>query len=591
MDIYDYLCPKGLADTRPDLYLISMKLFREIRKWAEAQENLFYLFLAILIVPNVVLCFTEPMPPVAKVCNVLLPFSFYYIIMCWSRNCGRSFWMLFPFLFFGAFQIVLLYLFGQSIIAVDMFLNLVTTNPNEALELLDNLIPAIAIVVLLYIPALCLATASVAKKRRVPERFIRRERKRARIALAAGVLSLVAACLFDSRYELKSDLYPANVCYNIALAFQRTAQTQRYAETSKGFTYQARASHPETDREVYVMVIGETSRAANWSVYGYSRETTPKLSHIEGLTAFCHVLTESNTTHKSVPMLMSPVTAHDFNAIYRQKGVITAFKEAGFQTAFFSNQRYNRSFIDFFGKEADTYAFIKEDGRDASRNLSDDKLLELVAAELAKNVSKQFIVLHTYGSHFNYRERYPADKAFFLPDFPVDAEVKYKDNLVNAYDNSIRYTDDFLARLIRMLQEQDTDVAMLYTSDHGEDIFDDDRRLFLHASPVPSYYQIHVPFLVWMSDGYRQNHPALFRNAETNKRKNVSSSASFFQTMLELGGIETPYRNDSLSVTNESFTERPRVYLNDHNEARTLDDIGMHEEDFDRLQAKGISFR
>ena len=106
----------------------------------------------------------------------------------------------------------------------------------------------------------------------------------------------------------------------------------------------------------------------------------------------------------------------------------------------------------------------------ANYNPSDDELLELVATELAKNAPKQFIVLHTYGSHFNYRERYPSENAFFLPDFPVDAEVKYKDNLVNAYDNSIRYTDDFLARLIGMLQEQNTDAAMLYSSDHGEDI-------------------------------------------------------------------------------------------------------------------------
>ena len=128
-----------------------MKLFREIKKWFENQENLFYLFLIILIVPNIVLCFTEPMPPVAKTCNVLLPFSVYYIVMSRSRNCGKTFWILFPFLFFGAFQIVLLYLFGQSIIAVDMFLNLVTTNSSEALELLDNLIPAIVIVVLLYL--------------------------------------------------------------------------------------------------------------------------------------------------------------------------------------------------------------------------------------------------------------------------------------------------------------------------------------------------------------------------------------------------------------------------------------------------------
>ena len=568
-----------------------MKLFREIKKWFENQENLFYLFLIILIVPNIVLCFTEPMPPVAKTCNVLLPFSVYYIVMSRSRNCGKTFWILFPFLFFGAFQIVLLYLFGQSIIAVDMFLNLVTTNSSEALELLDNLIPAIVIVVLLYIPALILAAVSVIRKRKLSEPFIHRERRRARIAIIIGVLSLGTAYLFDSRYELKSDLYPANVCYNIALAFQRTAQTQNYAETSKDFTYQAKAVHLGENREVYVMVIGETSRAANWSLYGYNRETNPKLSKIEGLTAFCHVLTESNTTHKSVPMLMSPISAHDFNSIYQQKGVITAFKEAGYRTAFFSNQRYNHSFIDFFGKEADTYDFIKEDAGDANYNPSDDELLKLVAAELAKNASKQFIVLHTYGSHFNYRERYPSDNAYFLPDFPVDAEVKYKDNLVNAYDNSIHYTDDFLARLIEMLQEQNVDAAMLYTSDHGEDIFDDNRRLFLHASPVPSYYQIHVPFLVWMSDGYRRNYPVLLRNAEANKQKSISSSASFFQTMLELGGVETPYRNDSLSVTSALYSEKPGVYLNDHNEARSLDDIGMRKEDFEMLQKKGIIYR
>lgn len=567
-----------------------MKLFKEINKWLGNQENQFYLFLIILIVPNVVLCFTEPMPVVAKVCNVLLPFSVYYIIMSWSRSCGRTFWILFPFLFFGAFQIVLLYLFGQSIIAVDMFLNLVTTNSSEALELLDNLIPAIIIVVVLYVPALALAMVSIVKKRELPEVFVHRERKRARIALAVGVLSLGAAYLFDSRYELKSDLYPANVCYNIALAFQRTAQTQNYADTSKDFTFHAKATHSKENKEVYVMVVGETSRAANWSIYGYERETNPELSKVDGLTAFCHVLTESNTTHKSVPMLLSPVSAHDFNSIYRQKGIITAFKEAGYRTAFFSNQRYNHSFIDFFGKEADTYDFIKENVEDSNYNPSDDELLKLVAAELAKDTSKLFIVLHTYGSHFNYRERYPADNAFFLPDFPVDAEVKYKDNLVNAYDNSIRYTDGFLSRLIRMLQEQDADAAMIYTSDHGEDIFDDRRRLFLHASPVPSYYQIHVPFLVWMSDSYRQNYPALLESAEANRQKNISSSASFFHTMLELGGVETPYRNDSLSVSNLLFTEKPRIYLNDHNEARSLDDLGMHKEDFEMLKTQGIAY-
>ena len=115
-----------------------MKLFRDIKKWFDNQEHLFYLFLVILIVPNVVLCFTEPISWTAKICNILLPLSIYYAVMAWSRNCGRTFWLLFPFIFFGAFQLVLLYLFGQSIIAVDMFLNLVTTNSSEALELLEK---------------------------------------------------------------------------------------------------------------------------------------------------------------------------------------------------------------------------------------------------------------------------------------------------------------------------------------------------------------------------------------------------------------------------------------------------------------------
>lgn len=60
--------------------------------------------------------------------------------------------------------------------------------------------------------------------------------------------------------------------------------------------------------------------------------------------------------------------------------------------------------------------------------------------------------------------------------------------------------------------------------------------------------------------------------------------------MLELGGIETPYRNDSLSVVNALFTEKHRVYLNDHNEARALDDIGMRKEDFEMLDKKGIQY-
>ena len=70
---------------------------------------------------------------------------------------------------------------------------------------------------------------------------------------------------------------------------------------------------------------------------------------MEGVVTFTDVLTQSNTTHKSVPMLLSAASAEDYDCLYRQKGIITAFKEAGFHTAFFSNQLPNHSFIVFFG--------------------------------------------------------------------------------------------------------------------------------------------------------------------------------------------------------------------------------------------------
>lgn len=569
-----------------------MKLFNIVKKWFDNQEHLFYLFIFVLIVPNIVLCFTEPWSLVAKITNVLLPLACYYLVMTFFRNCGKMLWILFLFVFFGAFQIVLLYLFGQSIIAVDMFLNLVTTNSSEAMELLNNLIPALVIIVILYIPALILGMISIVRKRLLSVEFVRRERKRAWILLIIGFISLGTAYGLDKKYRLTSDLYPVNVCYNVYLAFERDAKTRDYAATSKDFTFRAHPTHPDEEKEVYVLVVGETSRALNWSLYGYQRETNPELSKVSNIVAFTDVLTESNTTHKSVPMLMSAVSAENFDSIYYQKSIITAFKEAGYKTAFFSNQRYNNSFIDFFGKEAERCDFIKEELTDGNGNLnpSDDELLKLVEDELNKGDRKLFIVLHTYGSHFNYRERYPAEAAFFLPDSPADAEVKYRDNLVNAYDNSIRYTDGFLTRLIALLNKEDVKSAMLYTSDHGEDIFDDNRNLFLHASPVPSYYQLHVPFIIWTSDVYRRQYPGQIGALEQNKHKPVASNKAVFHSVLDLAGIETSYRNDSLSVANRLYQETPRYYLNDHNEPRSYKDIGLRKQDYEMFRKNKIKY-
>lgn len=555
------------------------------------QPKVLHLYIVLAtIIPNVILCFTENLSIGASLCNILLPASIYAYLFTLKRKLGLMIWILFPFIFLSAFQLVLLYLFGNSIIAVDMFLNLVTTNAHEALELLDNLIPAVAGVFILYVPALILASVSLHRKLQLSEKECRQLRNSSYIGMAAGAVLLLGVSIFDKKYEAKIDLFPYNVCYNCYLAVERTEDVAHYKETSSGFRFDAHPTHSADSTEIYLFVIGETGRACNWGLYGYQRNTTPKLQQQTGVVHFTDVLTQSNTTHKSVPMLLSLANAEDYDRIYHEKSVITAFKEAGFYTVFFSNQKYNHSFIDIFGKEADRSFFIKEDGKKKKKNAYDSELLEYVDQTLAEGHRKLFIVLHTYGSHFNYRERYPESAAVFKPENIADAEPKFRKNLINAYDNTIVQTDAFLNGLIERLKQQSAIAAMIYTSDHGEDIFDDDRHLFLHSSPVPSYYQLHVPFIIWMSEAYRCNYPDLAKSIVQNQNKPVSSNASVVPTFLQLAGLDTPLRIDSLSLCNNRYEKRQRHYITDHNLPESYDNIGLQEEDIKLFKEKGIQF-
>ena len=116
-----------------------------------------------LLLPNIALCFTERLSFWACGVNVLLPLALYMWFFSVAKCPGKMVWWAFIFIFFAAFQLVLLYLFGTGVIAVDMFLNLVTTNAGEAMELLDNLAPAVVGVFVIYLPLLALGIIHIRK--------------------------------------------------------------------------------------------------------------------------------------------------------------------------------------------------------------------------------------------------------------------------------------------------------------------------------------------------------------------------------------------------------------------------------------------
>ena len=542
-----------------------------------------------LLLPNIALCYTECLAPWACGVNVLLPLSLYMLFFSVAKRPGKMIWWAFIFVFFAAFQLVLLYLFGTGVIAVDMFLNLVTTNPGEAMELLDNLAPAVVGVFVVYLPLLILGGVNIRRDSRLSVSFQQRVRHWAMQIGAIGLFCLLASYLVVDDYRMRNQLYPVNICYNLYLAFERNAASENYREASRDFRFDARSEHSADAPEVYVMVVGETARAHNFSLYGYPRNTNPLLSKTPGIKAFPNATTQSNTTHKSVPMLLSAASAEDFERLFHEKGILAAFKEAGFHTVFISNQLPNHSFIDFLGEQADEHYFLKKEDASQGNHYDEDLLQKLdeilpladasSSAHYHYRYRKLFVVLHSYGSHFNYQERYPRSFAYFKPDSRSEAKPENRRDLLNAYDNTIRYTDYILHGIIERLQKWEgiqtkTDgvyvqptSAMLYTSDHGENIFDDERSLFLHAAPKASDYELHVPFIIWTSEGFGNEYPNTWKALEENRTKQVQTSLSAFHTMLGIGGIRTPYRLDEYSVASGKYHPARLLYLDDHDEA------------------------
>ncbi len=568
-----------------------MKLFKGFKDIITNPVVLFWTFLVMLVLPCVAMFFTESTGLLTRVVQILLPLSCYWILMTLSTRPARMFWWLFLFIFIDAFQVVLLFLFGESPIAVDMFLNVVTTNVTEVDELLGSLIPAVSTVFIIYGGGIVISIIALKAGGELSREFLKRQRRYGVMLLVPSVLLVGVNYVVDKRFAIQDDVFPINGCYNLCLSVDRFVDQQRYDQTSSHFTFNATSQRADSIPEVYVMIIDETVRADNMAIYGYERNTTPHLSAMgDQLVVYRDALTMSNTTHKSVPSLLTAIASEEWDSLYTQKGIFTAFNEAGYKTSFYSNQRRNHSFIDHLGSEAQDVVFAM-DSVSVGGAQSDDVLLDLFARRMAQyKGEKLFVVLHCYGSHFKYCDRYPRGTGKFVPDEIPSADKEYKPNMVNAYDNTILYTDNFVWRVTTMLDSLHVAAAMFYTSDHGEDIYDDSRNRFLHASPIPTYYQIHVPLLLWGSTTYIEQHPDVWANVRSHVNNPVNTNMVAFHTLLDMAGINARLVKPGLALGNAQFAPVQRLYINDHNEYRTLDNAGLKQLDVDMFKKNNIAY-
>ncbi|MDD3405531.1 MAG: phosphoethanolamine transferase [Paludibacteraceae bacterium] len=372
-------------------------------------------------------------------------------------------------------------------------------------------------------------------------------------------------------------VFPLDVllaCHRI-IVLNHAINTQK--DNVSKFSFGIQPSPNDSNQQtIIVLVIGETARYGNFGINGYHRNTTPKLAQRKNLISFTHTYSIANLTTVSVPFILSRATPQTINVLPKEKSVVDAFAEAGYETCWFANQSFGNKLLMSISNACTHTAYLPVDVKNHS-NLDMNLLQYLIPIE-QDNQQKKFIVLHTLGCHFKYNCRYPSDFAQFKPDMNGDIKLQQmlkeqnihsfndiiklntssplfnevRELLVNSYDNAILYTDAFLDSTITILESAHQPAVLLYLGDHGENLLDDERNMLLHATYHGSIYEYHIPMMIWVSDEYKQKYAQKYINLQSNKDKNISSM-TVFHSLLDLGNIQYETFDSTLSIASTAL--------------------------------------
>jgi lipid A ethanolaminephosphotransferase len=291
-----------------------------------------------------------------------------------------------------------------------------------------------------------------------------------------------------------------------------------------------------------VLVIGETARAANFTLDGYTRATTPRLSAEAELVNFRHVRSCGTSTAVSVPCLFLDEGRAGFSDTLsaRRENLLDVLQHAGLAVLWRDNNSGCKGVCDRVPREDLTAAHVA--ALCATGECHDEILLHGLQEKLDAFDRDTVVVLHMKGSHGPaYHLRYPAAFEHFKPVCKTNQFDRCaRETIVNAYDNTLRYTDHVLAQIIALLRRNDArfDTAMVYVSDHGESL--GERGLYLHGLPyaVAPVEQTHVPMLMWLSQA-AQDRFGIDAACLRRKQDEALSHDNFYHSILGLLGVIT----------------------------------------------------
>ncbi|BDU53342.1 phosphoethanolamine--lipid A transferase EptA [Limnohabitans sp. INBF002] len=370
------------------------------------------------------------------------------------------------------------------------------------------------------------------------------------LVLAFGTTQLVFqdfSSLMRNYTEMRYQINPLNSIYAVLDMTVIPAERPRGPMQSLGLDARiaSRAGHTPQRPPLLVFVLGETARSQSFSLNGYARNTNPQLAK-ENVTSFTHVSSCGTSTAESLPCMFSHLGRTDFaNRSNEFENMLDVLQRAGYAVLWMDNQsgcKGQCTRVPYVNTSD-----LKLPDHCAGDECRDTVMLARIEAELAKLPAERrthgtVVVMHQMGSHGPaYFKRTPAAFKPFTPEC-TDTSLSQCDRaqVVNAYDNTIVYTDHFLSGVIAWLktQEKTSTTAMLYVSDHGESL--GEKNMYLHGLPysVAPPEQTTVPLITWLSPGFEQLSRVSTRCLQAERHKPLSHD-NLFHSVLGLMAVKT----------------------------------------------------
>jgi glucan phosphoethanolaminetransferase (alkaline phosphatase superfamily) len=312
--------------------------------------------------------------------------------------------------------------------------------------------------------------------------------------------------------------------------------------------------------KLVIFIIGERMRYDNWSINGYERETSPNLEKIPGLISFGEHYSNSNFTYGSIPLIITQATPKNPSLAYSQKSIVSLFKEAGYETDWISNQ-YIFDSIDEKKVPDHLYELYRKDLYGEQH--TDLDIIPVFDSIVNKKSKKnRLILINMLGAH----GATPARFNVFKPNNSLENSPVTMRNapiFINTYDNTVLFQDYVISELIRMTEKQNVSSVLLFTSDHGCNLFDSGRALFGYGSANPTVNETHIPMFISLSNKYIESNHDKYKNLLAHKNS-LTTNNNLFYTLADLAHIKYKSFVKKQSIADSSFVEPSSrfVYVN-----------------------------